>query len=126
MDNTINDTFGATVIAYTRAMAIEDGVLVDVSEYARYAGFRLPVAVSDRLLAEVTGDTAITDTTDLSKLARLLRTANAAVIRMPDQNTDRVFFGVPGADGGRVAAWMRYHGGDNGEPVMTLMRVGDD
>lgn len=30
------------VHAYTRAEAIEDGVLVDVSETAREAGFRVP------------------------------------------------------------------------------------
>jgi len=35
-----------TVIhTYTRAQAIEDGVLIDVSEMAREAGFRWPVAV---------------------------------------------------------------------------------
>ena len=31
---------------YTRAQAIEDGVLVDVSETAREAGIRIPVAVT--------------------------------------------------------------------------------
>ena len=31
---------------YTRAQAIEDGVLVDVSELAREAGFRFPVAMT--------------------------------------------------------------------------------
>lgn len=36
-----------TVIhTYTRAQAIEDGVLIDVSEMAREAGFRWPVAVT--------------------------------------------------------------------------------
>ncbi len=38
---------GATVIhAYTRAQAIEDGFLVDVSATAKEAGIRLPVALS--------------------------------------------------------------------------------
>lgn len=32
--------------AYTRAQAIEDGVLVDLSDLAREAGFRFPVAVT--------------------------------------------------------------------------------
>ena len=31
---------------YTRAQAIEDGILVDVSETAREAGFKIPVAVT--------------------------------------------------------------------------------
>ena len=38
--------FDPVVSVYTRAQAIEDGILVDVSETAREAGFRIPVAVS--------------------------------------------------------------------------------
>ena len=38
--------FGPVLSAYTRAQAIEDGILVDVSETAREAGFRIPVAVT--------------------------------------------------------------------------------
>ena len=34
------------LFAYTRAQAIEDGILVDVSETAREAGFNIPVAVT--------------------------------------------------------------------------------
>lgn len=34
------------IYSYTRAQAIEDGVLVDVSETAREAGIRFPVAVT--------------------------------------------------------------------------------
>ncbi|HPB66194.1 MAG TPA: hypothetical protein PLW80_06525, partial [Spirochaetales bacterium] len=37
------------VFSYSRADALADGILVDVSELAREAGFKLPVAVSDTL-----------------------------------------------------------------------------
>jgi hypothetical protein len=37
---------GALVYAYTRAQALEDGVLVEVSEMAKEAGIRFPVAVT--------------------------------------------------------------------------------
>lgn len=37
---------------YTRAQAIEDGVLVDVSELARVAGFKYPVAVTQGVWSE--------------------------------------------------------------------------
>ena len=47
--------FGPVLSVYTRAQAIEDGILVDVSETAREAGFKIPVAVTrsvwDRLVA---------------------------------------------------------------------------
>ena len=38
--------FGPAISTYTRAQAIEDGILVDVSDTAREAGFTIPVAVT--------------------------------------------------------------------------------
>ena len=40
------------IFSYTRAQAIADGVLVDVSELAKQAGFRFPVAVTAGVWAE--------------------------------------------------------------------------
>lgn len=40
------EIFGEPIHTYTRAQALGDGTLVDVSELAREAGFRLPVAVT--------------------------------------------------------------------------------
>jgi hypothetical protein len=45
-ENSMEDIFGPVIHAYTRAQAIEDGVLVDVSETAREAGIRIPTAVT--------------------------------------------------------------------------------
>ena len=42
----MTEYFGEPISTYTRAQAIEDGVLVDVSETAREAGFKFPVAVT--------------------------------------------------------------------------------
>jgi hypothetical protein len=44
--------FGELIFAYTRERAIEDGVLVDVSETAKEAGFRIPVALTRAVWAE--------------------------------------------------------------------------
>lgn len=38
--------FGKEIRVYTRAEALEDGVLVDVSSLAREAGFKFPVAIT--------------------------------------------------------------------------------
>jgi hypothetical protein len=35
-----------TVFSYTRAEALEDGVLIDISELAKEAGFKFPVAIT--------------------------------------------------------------------------------
>lgn len=51
MSNTSNEQsaesfFGNVISTYTRAQAIEDGVLVDPGSMAKEAGFKLPVALT--------------------------------------------------------------------------------
>jgi len=46
MADEIKNFFGNNIHVYTRAQALEDGVLVDVSETARKAGFKIPVALT--------------------------------------------------------------------------------
>ena len=43
---TVEDFFGPVISSYTRADALADGMLVDVSEMAQEAGFVIPVAVT--------------------------------------------------------------------------------
>lgn len=46
-NQSLADLFGdAVVFSYTRAEALADGVLVDVSPRAREAGFRIPLALT--------------------------------------------------------------------------------
>ena len=40
------------IFSYTRAQAIADGVLIDATELAKEAGFRIPVAVTAGVWAE--------------------------------------------------------------------------
>ena len=42
----LKDLFGDVIHTYTRAQALADGALKDVSETAKEAGFRIPVAVT--------------------------------------------------------------------------------
>ena len=44
--------FGELIFRYTRAQALADGVLVDVTEMAREAGFQIPVALTHAVWAE--------------------------------------------------------------------------
>jgi len=46
MTNELHEVFGPVISSYSRAQAIEDGILVDVSETAREAGITFPVAVT--------------------------------------------------------------------------------
>lgn len=43
---TMEDLFGEVIYSYTRADAITDGELVDVSSMAKEAGFKYPVAIT--------------------------------------------------------------------------------
>ena len=43
---TLADIFGEPLSTYSRRQAIDDGMLIDVSETARDAGFRIPVAIT--------------------------------------------------------------------------------
>ena len=43
------------IYAYTRKQAIEDGVLVDVTETAKEAGFRVSLAISSTLIGMALG-----------------------------------------------------------------------
>ena len=45
--------FGPVIYSYTRQQAIEDGVLIDVSEMAKEAGFKWPVAVTTGVWAAI-------------------------------------------------------------------------
>jgi hypothetical protein len=46
MGNDKDNVFGEVIYSYTRAQAIADGVLVDVTETAKEAGFTCPVAMT--------------------------------------------------------------------------------
>jgi hypothetical protein len=51
--NTSADFWGEPIHTYTRADALADGVLVDATETAREAGFRIPVALTQSIWADV-------------------------------------------------------------------------
>ncbi|CAJ6925858.1 ISBma1, transposase [Burkholderia pseudomallei] len=47
-----NSPFGRVIFSYTRAQAIADGVLIDVSSAALDVGFRHPVALTSAVWAD--------------------------------------------------------------------------
>lgn len=50
VEDASSDSFwGAPIFSYSRTKAIADGVLVDISELAREAGFKWPVAMTAEL-----------------------------------------------------------------------------
>jgi len=120
------------VFSYSRADALADGVLVDVSELAREAGFKLPVAVSDSLYHGYLTPPPELAKAGLSLEGRLWETLSVlryAIKASPA--TDRLFFTVlfaqvPDAEPEPVDLLAICGPGDSGEPVITIMLPSDD
>jgi len=50
--DTMQEIFGDVIYAYTRAQALEDGVLIDVTDTAREAGIKFPTALTRAVWAD--------------------------------------------------------------------------
>lgn len=128
--NPFTDLFdGADVISvYTRAEALADGSLVDVSALASEVGFRLPVAVTRAVwvMIERIPDTLRGIEDERGRLWDVLWMAKNAAVRAAD-TADLVGFTVTlnRVEGGkrinRTPLKMVISGDDEGEPVITVM-----
>src|SRR5512144_2788596 len=82
------------IFSYTRAQAIADGVLVDVSELAKEAGFRFPVAVTAGVWAEcVAVPDGVTDQDEKGRLWDVLNVLRFAIAKQK-KDVERVDFAV--------------------------------
>ena len=126
-------TAADVIYAYTRAQAIQDGVLVDITERAKEAGFRVSVAVTERVWGECVEwpetEPAIQD--ESGRLWDLVCMAAVAARSGSRRNADRVTFQlsivargytVPGL----VRLTLHIGPGDKGEPVITIMMPNED
>ena len=129
--------FDPVISTHTRARAIADGILVDVSDTAREAGFKIPVAVTrtvwERLVALPEGYRGFQD--ERGRLWDVLWMAHHSARRASDR--DRVTMCVLVRDIRKNLRDSnrppRKHfpivavgSGDQGEPVITVMFPEDD
>jgi len=123
---------GAEVIfAYTRAQAIEDGVLVDLSEWAREAGFRFPLAVTSAVWGVLKpGPDLAGEGQDVRGRAwdmlTVLRFSIAKASRADEVRFAPLFVQAPGRPARPCRMWAKCGPGDHGEPVITVMLEGED
>lgn len=129
MDERIKNLFGDYVSVYTRAQAIEDGVLINVSPLASEAGFKFPVAITPGAWAECVAVRA--EDTGQDQTGRLWDVLN--VLRYEARRageTSLLLFEVLISKGGRPPRPVRLKAhcgpGDNGEPVLTVMLSDED
>ena len=137
----MNDTFwGEPISIYTRAQALDDGVLVDLTAQARPYGFKIPFACTEAVWLTVqwteatearkpdaTGQSTDGRLHDVLSLARMAAQgaaqAGAAVAEF-----EALMVPVNGkATAPRAQLFqLVVSGGDGGEPVLTLMLPGED
>ena len=122
--------FGPMIYAYTRTQAIQDGVLVDVTEIGKEVGFKLPVAITEALhnhLTPTKADAAIGQDYD-GRLWDVLWLATFR-IKLADRGTDTITFTVvqqevEAKSGQPQKVDLRLRAvcgpGDEGEPVVTI------
>ncbi len=123
----IEELFGPVIYAYTRAQALKDGELIDVTPLAREAGIgKFPVAVTRGLDAICTPP----KTSHESRDGRLwdvlwLLSFQIRVLARQGKQADRIAYQVK--IGRRLVNVVARCGpGDDAEPVITVMLPEDD
>lgn len=127
--------FGPVIYGYSRAQAISEGVLVDVSATAKEAGFSVPVAITSAAWSDCVkwSDRDSSRQTHQDESARLwdvLWMAHLAAYKAQGGTTAFTLYRVPRGGKGKmprkVTLHMQIGPGDVGEPVITVMMPGED
>lgn len=116
------------IFTYTRAQALEDGQLVDISQLAKEAGFKFPVAITCGVYA-LLDDTAQPGQSFEGRAWDTLMVLHFEIRRA--KNTDAVYFSPlfntnECAEPKPHKLWAKVGPGDNGEPVITIMLIDED
>lgn len=127
------DFWGEPIHTYTRAQALADGVLVDVTKVAQEAGFKVPVALTAAVHADVReippAEKGIQDPE--GRLWDLLFMARLAAGRNPDATGAIVYRlrmdHLAGNQTRRIyKAKLHIGPGDDFEPVVTILQPHED
>lgn len=129
------EMFGEPISIYSRRQALDDGVLVDVSEVAKEAGFKFSVAVTRAAWADCVewndeDSCRQTYQDEAGRLWDVLHMASLAARRNGGSELRFQLYRVPrGGRGVRprlVTLQMLCGPGDEGEPVITISMLGED
>lgn len=137
----IGDQWGPPVSVYTRARAIEDGMLIDVTRDAEAVGWKVPAVLTATVASLCCGH--LPDPADphgilwgirARAVLRCAIEAARAEIRAGRGSRDRITFAAPSAEsllGGSRTELVRgiiahVGPGDDPAPVLTVMMPEDD
>jgi hypothetical protein len=126
------DLFGEVIYSYTRKQAIEDGILVDVSDTAAEAGFKIPVALTARLQEIIENipkgrnyqsyNGRLWDVLSMAYFAARVNGGKSTIYY--DLYLDRI--GEKGGIKRKIQLKMMISAGDDFEPVITIMLPDED
>jgi hypothetical protein len=103
---------------YTRKQAIEDGVLTDVTELSKRAGFKLHTVIAEGLMNEVLREAARTEREIDTVIYFLLKLANFKIVN-EGSGVDMIKIPLPWNK--QRVFYVHIGPGDDGEAVLTLM-----
>lgn len=118
--------------SYTRAQAIADGALFNLTVTAEEAGFRVPVAITSAAWAEaIAWDQDDYSQDEAGRMWDVLTMARfACAASGEEQRRDYAMVRVPNAKGAEapeeITLSLHIGGGDHGEPVITIMLPSED
>ena len=129
--------FGAVISTYSRAQAIDDGVLIDAGSMAREAGFKWPVAFTSAAWCDCVDWSKIDNQQqayqdESGRLWDVLFMASQAIRAASDSGNRRNFslYRVPrngqSQEAEEVALKLIVGPGDQGEPVITILLPNED
>jgi hypothetical protein len=129
------ELFGEPISIYSRRQALDDGVLVDVTEMAKEAGFKFPVAITRAAWADCVewsdeDSRRQTYQDETGRLWDLLYMASLAARRNSGSELRYQLYRVPrdgrGVRPRLVVLQMHCGHGDEGEAVITISSLGED
>ncbi len=127
--------FGPVIFGYSRAQAISDGVLVDVSAMAKEAGFAVPVALTSAAWSDCVewcdrDSIRQTHQDESGRLWDVLWLAHLAARRSQGGTVAFTLYRVPRGGKGCMPRIVTLHmhigPGDAAEPVITVMMPSED
>src|SRR5262245_14546648 len=123
----MKELFGEVISTYSRAQALEDGFLIDVTEQASaktgfFGGFTVPVAITDAVHADIDRVNKEGLQDYRGRLHDVLWMASLAARRAGED--DKILFSVIMQVGRtkRQVYKLVIGPGDAGEPVITIMK----
>lgn len=124
MENATAETIA--VVPYTRAQALEEGLLMDITGLAKNFGIKIPAAVTVDVFVHCIleeNEEGEPDHQEMSdRLVTMLLSFTSALLKEPDlgKSAEIELSGQLGKEP-HPPIQAKLHGGDEGEPVITFM-----